>query len=148
KGFLVGEVDGQPVASISVVRYGGDFGFLGLYIVRPDFRGRGYGLRIWEEGMKRMAGRNIGLDGVVAQQANYRKAGFSLAYRNSRYDGMAGGGLMDDPHCIPLSQVPFGEVLRYDRPLFPTGRTEFLRTWIFQPACVALGWMEQGALTG
>ena len=28
-----------------------------------------------------------GLDGVVAQQANYRKSGFALAYANIRYGG-------------------------------------------------------------
>jgi hypothetical protein len=37
-GFLLGLVRGEPVASISVVRYEGGFGFLGFYIVRPDMR--------------------------------------------------------------------------------------------------------------
>ncbi len=32
-GFLVGRLDGVPVATISVVRYGTSFAFLGLYIV-------------------------------------------------------------------------------------------------------------------
>jgi hypothetical protein len=40
-GFLVGELDGQPVATISCVDYGDGFSFLGLYIVRKDLRGRG-----------------------------------------------------------------------------------------------------------
>ena len=33
EGFLVGVLDGRPISSISVVRYGQTFGFLGLYIV-------------------------------------------------------------------------------------------------------------------
>ena len=33
------------------------------------------------------AARVIGLDGVVAQQENYRKSGFELAYANIRYGG-------------------------------------------------------------
>src|SRR5689334_9655851 len=70
--FLIGRLDGEPVASISVVRYGAGFGFLGCYIARPPVRGKGYGIQIWNAGMKRLAGRNVGLDGVPAQQANYK----------------------------------------------------------------------------
>ncbi|MDA3874626.1 MAG: GNAT family N-acetyltransferase, partial [Kiritimatiellae bacterium] len=90
-GFLVGELDGEPIASISVVNYGDDFAFLGFYIVKPEFRGRGYGRHLWKAGTDRVAGRTIGLDGVVEQQANYIKSGFDLAYRNCRYQGVTGG---------------------------------------------------------
>ena len=47
EGFLIGELDGAPAATISCVNYDERFAFLGFYIVRPDLRGRGYGLRIW-----------------------------------------------------------------------------------------------------
>jgi GNAT superfamily N-acetyltransferase len=46
-GFLLGELDGVPVGSVSAVRYGSGFGFLGLYIVRPERRGQGFGLALW-----------------------------------------------------------------------------------------------------
>ena len=49
-GFFMGFVDDRPVSSISVVRYGGAFGFLGFYIVHPDYRGTGAGLAIWRAG--------------------------------------------------------------------------------------------------
>jgi hypothetical protein len=32
----MGYLGDEPIASISVVRYSSAFGFLGLYIVRPD----------------------------------------------------------------------------------------------------------------
>jgi len=84
-GYLVGELDGVPVATISAVSYGGGFGFIGLYIVKEEYRGRGFGLAIWREACRRLAGRVVGLDGVVAQQENYRKSGFELAYRHIRF---------------------------------------------------------------
>src|SRR5215213_112294 len=90
EGFLLAFRDDEPVASISAVRYGHDFGFLGLYIVRPDLRGRGYGYRLWQAGMARLEARTVGLDGVVAQQANYARSGFALAHRNIRYGGERG----------------------------------------------------------
>ena len=46
-GFLIGELDGAPAATISCVKYDDRFAFLGFYIVRPDLRGRGLGLQIW-----------------------------------------------------------------------------------------------------
>ncbi|MGY4371537.1 hypothetical protein ACVW1A_007602 [Bradyrhizobium sp. LB1.3] len=47
KGFFVGEIDGEPVATVSCVNYDDRFAFLGFYIVRSGFRDRDHGLRIW-----------------------------------------------------------------------------------------------------
>ena len=89
------------------VRYGSRFGFLGLHIVQPAFRGRGYGLRLWNAGMARLAGRCIGLDGVAAQQANYRRSGFQLAYRKIRHQGTAGPVFIDmpEPNALALAMA-------------------------------------------
>ena len=46
-GFFIGEWRGEPVACLSAVAYGEDFGFIGLYIVKQAFRGRGFGMRVW-----------------------------------------------------------------------------------------------------
>src|ERR1044072_3671035 len=87
KGWLIGELDGAPAATISCVNYDENFAFLGFYIVRADLRGRGLGLRIWNAAIAHAGSRVIGLDGVVAQQQNYRRSGFQLAYANIRYGG-------------------------------------------------------------
>src|ERR1700738_4182414 len=87
EGFFIGELEGAPAATVSCVNYGASFAFLGFYIVREDLRGRGYGLRIWNAAIAHAGPRVIGLDGVVAQQQNYRKSGFELAYANVRYGG-------------------------------------------------------------
>ena len=66
QGFLIGELDGQPAATVSCVNYDARFAFLGFYIVRPDLRGKGHGLRIWNAAIAHAGPRVIGLDGVVA----------------------------------------------------------------------------------
>src|SRR5262249_13447274 len=76
--FLIGHLDGEAQVCISVVKYGRDLGFLGFYIARPTVRGKGYGIQLWRAGMARLEGRNVGLDGVVAQQANYRNRAFAM----------------------------------------------------------------------
>lgn len=147
QGFLVGRIDGAPVATISVVRYG-DFGFLGFYIVHPEWRGRGCGLQIWQAGMARLAGCNVALDGVVAQQDNYRKSGFKLAWRNMRFEGFGAATTAQDARIVPLSAVPFDTFAQWDRPFFPAERPAFQRRWITQPGATALGIVEHGQLVG
>ncbi len=57
----------------------------------PQHRGRGHGLRLWRAGLEHLAGRTVGLDGVVAQQANYRRSGFAYAWPNFRFGGKVEG---------------------------------------------------------
>lgn len=114
-GFLIGLLGDQPVASISAIRYGESFGFLGFYIVKPEYRGKGYGIQIWKAGLKYLEGRNIGLDGVVAQQDNYRRSGFNIAYRNIRYEGAGGGTRQPDSSITHLLTLPLETVYSYDR---------------------------------
>ena len=145
-GFLLGELDGRPVGSVSAVRYGERFGFLGLYIVRPEFRGRGFGLKLWRAALDHLGARIIGLDGVVAQQDNYRRSGFALAFRNIRQRGEGGGrapsGLVD------LAAVAFEEIARYDGTAFPAPRAPFLKAWIAQPQVHALAAADGPSLKG
>ena len=122
---------------MSAVRYGSGFGFLGLYIVKAERRGRGFGFALWRAALDHLGERVIGLDGVVAQQENYRKSGFRLAYRNVRRRGVGGGaapGALTD-----LAAVPFDEIARYDASVFSAPREAFLKPWISQPQAVALG---------
>ena len=147
-GFLIGMLDDEPVSVISVVRYGLSCGFLGFYIVRPEYRGQGFGIGIWNAGLERLHGRNIGLDGVVDQQDNYRRSGFNYAYRNIRYQGSGGDDIVDDDRLVALRDLPFDEILAYDRPFFPDDRSVFLETWIAQPGAPELGIVENGKLQG
>ncbi|MDA3791942.1 MAG: GNAT family N-acetyltransferase [Desulfobacula sp.] len=147
-GFLIGSLGDEPIATISVVKYGASFGFLGFYIVKPEYRGKGYGIQIWNAGLKYLAGRNVGLDGVVAQQENYKKSGFKPAYRNIRYEGVGGGTPLKNSEIIKLSALPFEAIDQYDRAFFPENRSQFIKSWIRQPICNALGIMEKGKLSG
>jgi hypothetical protein len=147
-GFFLGLLDGAPIASISAVSYGPGFGFVGFYIVRPDQRGHGYGLRLWTEAMRHLPTQNIGLDGVLAQQKSYEKSGFKLAYGNVRYEGAGSAMRPADPHVVPLGQVPFERLRDYDDAIFPASRETFLRKWIAQPGSLALGYVRGGQLSG
>lgn len=133
-GFLVGRLDDEPVGVISAVRYGRSFGFIGLYIVKPQFRGMGYGIRLWNEAVALLAGRNVGLDGVVDQQDNYRKSGFRYAYRNIRFEGSGHAAEVNDERGLcELRSLDFERINAYDGQFFPEDRRRFLARWIDQP---------------
>src|SRR3984885_7848 len=136
EGFFIGELDGAPVATVSCVNYGASFAFLGFYIVREDLRGRGYGLRIWNAAIAHAGPRVIGLDGVVAQQQNYRRSGFELAYANVRYSGTVAAPDAPQAGVIALAEVPLAAVEAYDATVFPAPRPAFLRAWIGSPGHV------------
>ena len=146
EGFFLAELDGAPIGCVSAVRYGSAFGFLGLYIVKADHRGQGFGLELWRTALDHLGDRVIGLDGVVAQQENYRKSGFRLAFRNIRQKGRGGGAA--PPGLTELAAIPIEEILRCDETAFPAPRAEFLKSWIGQPQAVALGAVDRRGLKG
>jgi GNAT superfamily N-acetyltransferase len=145
EGFLVGEVDGEAAATISCINYDASFAFLGFYMVRPDLRGRGLGLQIWKAAIVHAGTRVIGLDGVVAQQANYRKFGFELAYPNIRYGGSVTAGT-PTAGVVALNDVPMAVVEADDATIFPASRPAFLRAWIGASGHIGGARMRDGRL--
>src|SRR5215470_2305609 len=145
-GFFIGELDGTPVATVSCVNYGASFAFLGLYIVREHVRGRGHGLRMWNAAIAHAGPRVIGLDGVVAQQQNYRKSGFKLAYANVRYGGTVAAPDARRTGVVALTEVPLAFVEAYDSMVFPAPRAAFLRAWIGSPGHVGRALVRDGRL--
>lgn len=147
-GFFVGCLNGRAIGCISAVSYDGVFGFLGFYIIAPEYRSHGYGIRLWNKAIQRLDGHNIGLDGVVEQQPNYIKSGFKLAYRNIRYEGIA-GSVATSPHSIvDLRSVRFNDLCTYDRYSFPANRDRFLRYWVTMPESAGVAYMEDSRIHG
>ncbi len=150
-GFFVLELKGEPIASISAVSYGEEYGFIGSYIVKQKHRGKGYGYRIWQRAMHYLKGRNIGLDGVVTQQKNYAKSGFKLVHRNIRFELTGSTEFVNTkrvPRIRPISDIPFEQLLEYDEGFFPVHRERFLKNWINQPVGKTLCWIEDRAIKG
>lgn len=130
-GFFVAELDGKPIGSISVVNYSETFAFAGLYILKPEYRNRGYGSRLFAAGTAHAGDRNIGGDGVLTMQEKYRtRSGFSLAYRNIRFEGTGGGN--EPEGLVDTAAVPFDRLAAYDARHFPAPRPRFLEEWIRQ----------------
>src|SRR5262245_36538150 len=151
-GFLGAFVDGEMVAGISAVAYGAEFGFIGLYICRPEMRGKGYGKAVWDAGMARLGSRTVGLDGVPVQQANYRSMGFVPVYRAFRFSGRLGGLPEPAPGTActgiqPVTADLLDAIAAFDRAFFPAPRDAFLQRWLAPPH-VALVCTDNGTVHG
>lgn len=149
EGFWVVRKDGVMAACISVVRYARDYSFLGFYITRPDLRGQGIGHALWQHVMAdRTARMTIGLDGVIDQQLNYRKSGFTRAHRNIRYGGVPVLTNMDRDDLTSIDADQLAAIHTYDREFFPAARENFLNAWLTTPGHVAIAAMADDAISG
>jgi GNAT superfamily N-acetyltransferase len=145
-GFFLGVLDGEPVASISIVRYDAAYAFLGFYIVSPAHRGTGLGMRLWRFAMERVEAETIGLDGVISQMAMYERSGFSLAFRSSRCTTVTRPARGSDVATAGEADLP--EILAYDEDVFGHPRSGFISRWVGEPAAHTVLAHEDGRLTG
>ncbi len=147
--FVAVREGGELIAGGTIMSYGGQFGFMGLFIVRGDLRGAGLGTALWTYRRDRLIGRlspgsSIGMDGVFDMVPFYERGGFSLAYRDLRFEGTATGSA--DASVADLRNVPFDAIDQYDRRHVPAPRSEFLRKWIAQPGAHGGALFEHGQL--
>jgi GNAT superfamily N-acetyltransferase len=147
KGFFIAEVAGKPAGCASAVAYDDFFGFLGFFVVKPEFREKGIGMKLTQKCLEYLGDRNIGLDGVVENEKKYQKVmKFHSYYSNLRFEGKGGGKFPDV--AVQISVVPFENLLKYDRKMFPAPRKSFLEKWIKQPDSHAFAALEEGKLKG
>ena len=133
EGFFVAARDGAPVAAISVVNHDAANAFLGLYICRPEWRGQGIGLDLWQLALRHAGQRAVGLDGVEAQQANYASSGFVRTGATRRWEGP----LPPAPPVAGLRAATPGDldaIARLDRAANGYARAAFLRAWLHDSA--------------
>ncbi|MCP4134693.1 MAG: GNAT family N-acetyltransferase [bacterium] len=154
KGFLVGSVRETPVAVIAAARSGG-YGHIGLFMSRPEFRGKGYGHQLFDEAMDYLKDCDyVCLDSVLEQKDSYEKKGFRPGHMNTRYKAVAPGKGSFAPAkifsgIIPLLCVPFELTASYCDPYFPGPREAFFRAYLSQPEAITFGKVDRyGAMQG
>lgn len=144
--------EGELIAGGSVVAYGADFGFMGFFIVKPEWRGKGIGEKLWLQRRDLLLSRlepgaAIGMDGVLAMQPFYAKGGFSMAFRDERYTRL-GADFERFPHVEKFEPEDLPQVLNYDRDCFGFARPQFLIPWLQMPGNYSFVFKNNGQLNG
>lgn len=139
EGFL-GVTDGNElIAGGSIVRHNPSFGFMGLFIVAPQYRGQKIGTALWTRRRDTLlsrleAGGVIGLDAVTSMIPFYHRGGFEVAYRQRRFQW--------SPHAIEVRGVgevinageyPLEAIKKFDKGCFPGPRDSYLNAWLSIP---------------
>ena len=127
-GFFLAEVEGKPVGAISVVNHSADLVFLGLYLCRPAWRGRGIGRALWRYGLAYAGHRTIGLDGVAAQEANYARSDLVRTGATIRFEGQHEGPVL--PGLRPARPEGLPRLFELDRRATGVERGRFLAAWL------------------
>lgn len=152
EGFWAMETEDGLTGSAAIVSYQGMAGFVGLFIVRPEWRGRGLGREFWNFFCKHLSTRlhadaPMSLDGVFAMQPFYAASGFVFTHRNLRMEGV-GVSSHPDPHIIELNTLPFPAIASFDYAHFGAPREAFLQHWINPPGGLALAFQTGETLRG
>ena len=86
QGIWVAWLNDRPIGCIAGVRYNAAYGFIGLFIVRPDQRGHGYGIQLWRHALDHLSDvRCIGLEAAPDRIADYASWGFQPASPTQRW---------------------------------------------------------------
>lgn len=142
----------ELIAGGAIVSYNGEFGFMGLFIVKPTYRGSGIGRQLWYKRRDALLSRlnenaAIGMDGVVAMQPFYQKGGFEIAFKDERYERL-GEAFEIDKNISPIEAFDFDNILAYDKIGFGFARPQFLKPWLNIPKSKSFKYTKNGEVQG
>lgn len=144
--------EGQLIAGGAIVSYEGQFGFMGLFIVHPQYRGQGLGQRLWQLRRDTLVNRlkpgaAIGMDGVVAMQPFYQTGGFELAFTSNRYECRS--RLLEvSPTVSAITDTDRPEIFAYDQSCVGYARPAFFYAWLQLPDSLSFQCRRDGRLHG
>lgn len=144
QGIWVGWLGAERVGCITGVRYTAAYGFLGLYLVQPQWRGRGYGLQLWRHALEHLADLPcIGLEAAPDRVADYAGWGFVPASTTTRWQAISDGTIpppvsAEGWQLLADGAIAEGTVQAFDAQREPSPRPHFLNQWLHHPAGTVL----------
>lgn len=150
KGALfIGLLDGEPISAISLLRLSDAYAFLGNYIVRPGYRGRGFGLATWTAALPHAGARVVGLEAVAEELETYSRAGFTASHATIGYQGTIPRRPKSSDRSIrPIEPADRDAIVRLDAVCSPFARPAFLAAWLAANGTRALVHCDQHEITG
>ena len=125
----------QIIGTVATIRYGAEFGWIGMLLVHPDLQGRGVGPVLLGHGTSELADvSSIRLDATPAGHILYRKHGFVDEFPLRRME--ATSVIIDgsrDVSIEPLKRAGLLDVMAFDRQAFGAPRDDVL-AWMLEGA--------------
>lgn len=147
-GLLGIKIDEELVGVSAAFLHNYQFAYFGLYIVKPEYRGQGYGITMTRHRLKMAGYRNIALDGVMEHYQTYRRAGFRVAHRTPRYVFTQANAFQPSDQIQKISDVTLIELLDYEKRLFPCRRKAYLKAWVTQEGASGFCFRDDEGIKG
>ena len=136
---FVGELNGKPIGSVRITKYGDSFAFIGAYLVDKEYRGKGYGIKIFNAAVASVKPScNIGLSAFVHMEKMYERSGFRSQFYGARYDlhlptAMTCFSEISEKTPVEIKRIEDVELealFLYDSKVFGFERHAFLSKWL------------------
>lgn len=128
-GCFIAEVENQPVGHVFSVNYG-KLGWIGLLIVRAEYRGEGFGTLLTKKAMNHLLSRGVDTIRLEARSIVaelYRKLGFRHEYDSLRFSGINRKfASLASSNVKPLERKMMKEIARFDAEYFGANRIKVL----------------------
>lgn len=136
----------------AIVKYSHEYGFMGLFVMRPEYRGRGIGRYLWYKRRDLLLSRLgdnavIGMDGVLAMQPFYQKGGFTIAFKDERYERL-GEPMEVSAHIRRAETNDMEAVSLFDTKNFGVARPQFIKPWMVVLGTISFIWEEHTEILG
>ncbi|XP_052784764.1 uncharacterized protein LOC128220424 [Mya arenaria] len=156
--LVAADQDDKPVGFGSAIACMNDLVYVDNFIVRADFRGKGFGRILLKDGiMKRLVNRNGVLDSLPAMADTYKKYGFIYpGVRTVLLTITIDRDIMFKPlsdniniQVKPLENSHWPGILQFDKTVYPTiDREKILRAFFVGPNVTTLVALEQDKVVG
>lgn len=117
----------RPISAISLVKYSPVFFTIGSFIVKENYRKKGYGAATWKKALSRLDNHpdaTVLLYAVKKQINRYKKHGFQAQYTNKRWNltFKTRSLLTHSPYLKKITITLVKEISAYDKHVFSCSR--------------------------
>ena len=137
--FFIGELNGERISCIGMVRHGNSLAFVGFFVVVEQFRGKGYGLKTWKAAFADISEEcEVQLVAVLDMQDRYEKIGFQPGWIVTRFKFSATRALESLSSCrtdvriFSAKKANFEELFTYSVDMMVSSQTckSVLASWL------------------
>jgi GNAT superfamily N-acetyltransferase len=154
QGCFVAEVDARVCGTVATIPFDDRFAWIGMVLVDPDYRGRGFGTALLERAIDYLEALNLSalkLDATAQGKPLYEKMGFQSEYEIGRWTrrrSPSDSARSSTAARETVSAKLLARICEFDREVFGADRT-FLLTSLHEDAPeFTRGILSDGMLTG
>jgi predicted GNAT family acetyltransferase len=154
-GCFVAEVDGQVCGTVATIPFDDRFAWIGMVLVDPGYRGRGFGTTLLEKAIDYLDELNLSalkLDATPQGKPLYEKLGFRSEYEIGRWTLRRSPSDSTKPPRTAVNESVSPELLericQYDREVFGADRSFLLKSLHEDAPEFTQAILKTGALAG